>query len=127
MALAQNGKAVLGPAVFDWNAMAAKKTDTGEVRSIVDRPTATLERLEMHVTTLNPGVASHPPHKHPNEELVIIDKGTVETLSGGQWKRIGPGSIIFNASNSVHALRNVGKTPATYHVVNWKTAATPKG
>lgn len=125
MAWAQGTKAVLGPAVFDWNAMTVTKTETGDVRSIVRQPTATLQELEMHVTTLNPGIASHPPHKHPNEELVIIDQGTVETLSDGQWKRLGPGSIIFNASNSLHALRNVGSTPARYHVINWKTAATP--
>jgi quercetin dioxygenase-like cupin family protein len=125
MAWAQGGKGILGPAVFDWNAMKVTKTDTGAVRSIVQQPTATLSELEMHVTTLNPGVASHPPHHHPNEELVIIDRGTVETLSAGQWKRVGAGSIIFNASNSVHALRNVGKEPAQYHVINWKSATTP--
>lgn len=126
MAMAQGRPAVLGPAVFDWNTMKVTKTETGEVRSIVQQPTATLDELEMHVTTLNPGVASHPPHHHPNEELVIIDRGTVETLSGGQWKRLGPGSIIFNASNSEHALRNIGQEPAQYHVINWKSATTPK-
>ena len=68
----------------------------------------------------------HPPHKHPNEELVIIREGNVETLSGGAWKWVGPGSIIFNASNSLHALRNVGTTPAVYHVINWTSATTPK-
>lgn len=118
-------QAVLGPTVWDWNKLAAKKTDVGELRDLVRQPTATLSELEMHITTLNPGLASHPPHQHPNEELVIIDKGTVETLSAGKWQRLGPGSVIFNASNSPHALRNVGDTPATYHVINWKTAATP--
>lgn len=122
---AQGTGALLGPAVFDWNAMTATRTGTGEVRSVVRRPTATLRELEMHVTTLSPGLASHPPHRHPNEELVIIDEGTVETLSAGKWHRVGPGSIIFNASNAVHALRNIGSTPARYHVVNWSTAATP--
>jgi quercetin dioxygenase-like cupin family protein len=124
-AFAQGTPAILGPAVFDWNAMAVTKTDVGEVRSVVRAPTATLSELEMHITTLNPGLASHPPHQHPNEELVILRTGTVETLSGGTWKRLGPGSIIFNASNSLHALKNVGDTPATYFVVNWKTPATP--
>jgi XRE family transcriptional regulator, regulator of sulfur utilization len=112
---------VLGPAVFDWNAMKAKKTDVGEVRPIVQSPTATLDELEMHVTTLDPGLASHPPHRHENEELVIIDHGTVETLSDGKWIRVGQGSVIFNASNSLHALRNVGSGPAQYHVVNWRS------
>jgi quercetin dioxygenase-like cupin family protein len=116
---------MLGSAVFDWEAMAVTHTGTGEVRSVVRRPTATLRELEMHVTTLAPGLASHPPHRHPNEELVIIDHGRVETLSAGKWQRIGPGSIIFNSSNAPHALRNVGKTPARYHVINRSTAATP--
>lgn len=124
-ALAQNVPAILGPAVFDWNAMEAKKTDVGALRSVVRAPTATLSELEMHITTLNPGLASHPPHQHPNEELVILREGTVEVLSGGAWKRLGPGSIVFNASNSPHALRNVGDTPATYFVINWQTPATP--
>jgi XRE family transcriptional regulator, regulator of sulfur utilization len=123
---AQQSSAILGPAVFDWTAMTVTKTDVGETRQIVRQPTATLNELEMHVTTLNPGVASHPPHRHPNEELVIVDKGTVETLSDGQWHRVGPGSVIFNASNALHALRNVGSDVAQYHVINWTSATTPK-
>ena len=118
-------QARLGPAVWDWDKLVQVPTDVGGIRNLVRQPTATLDELEMHVTTLNPGLASHPPHQHPNEELVIVDRGTVETLSGGQWKRLGPGSVIFNASNSPHTLRNVGDTPASYHVINWKTAATP--
>ena len=124
-AIAQTPSAKLGPAVFDWAEMEPKKTDVGAIRNLVRQPTATLDELEMHVTTLNPGLASHPPHTHSNEELVIVREGTVEALNGGIWKRLGPGSVIFNASNSPHALRNIGDTPATYHVINWKTAATP--
>ena len=85
-------------------------------------PTVTLAELEMHVTTLNPGQTSHAPHQHANEELIILKEGTLETLSLGEWKRVGPGSVIFNASNDLHGVRNVGTGPAIYHVVNWKTA-----
>ena len=112
---------ILGPATFDWNDMKPVATPTGEVRSLYKGPTATLPELEMHVTTLNPGTTSHPPHHHVNEELVIIRAGTVETLSGGKWIRLGPGSVIFNASDSLHGLRNVGTTPAVYHVINWSS------
>jgi quercetin dioxygenase-like cupin family protein len=113
--------AILGPATFDWKDMKAVATTTGEVRSLYKGPTATLPELEMHITTLNPGTTSHPPHHHVNEELVIIREGTVETLSNGQWVRLGPGSVIFNASDSLHGLRNVGSTAAIYHVINWST------
>jgi quercetin dioxygenase-like cupin family protein len=119
-------KPVIGESVYDWNSLTVQKTPVGEVRSILKGPTATLDELEMHVTTLDPGKASHPPHKHPNEELVILDKGTVEALVNGEWKRLGPGSVIFNASNVLHGLRNVGDTPAQYHVINWRTDKTPK-
>jgi len=106
---------IIGESVYDWNSLTVQKTAVGEVRSVVKGPTATLDELEMHLTTLNPGMASHPPHKHPNEALV-----------NGEWKKLGPGSVIFNASNVLHGLRNVGDTPAQYHVINWHTDKTPK-
>lgn len=118
--------AVIGESVWDWNKMVAKPTAVGESRQILRGPTTTLDELEMHVTTLNPGLMSHQPHHHPNEELIIIDKGTVEALINGSWVRVGEGSVILNASNVTHALRNVGDTPAQYHVVNWRTDKTPK-
>jgi quercetin dioxygenase-like cupin family protein len=121
-----SSKVVIGESVYDWNTMEVKKTPIGETRTVLRGPTATLDELEMHVTTLNPGEASHPPHKHPNEELIILDQGTVEALINGEWKRVGTGSVIFNASDVMHGLRNVGDTPATYHVVNWHTDKTPK-
>jgi quercetin dioxygenase-like cupin family protein len=113
------GKPILGPTVFKWNDLKVTKTPTGEVRFLVRQPTATVDELEMHVTTLDPGVMSHPPHRHVNEELIILDKGDCETLSDGKWIRVGAGDVVFNASNSLHGFRNVGRTPATYHVINW--------
>ena len=111
--------AIMGPTVFEWEDMKAVRTATGEVRSLCKSPTATVDQLEMHVTTLNPGQASHPPHRHVNEELIIIREGECETLSDGKWVKVGSGSVVFNASNSLHGFRNVGATPATYHVINW--------
>jgi XRE family transcriptional regulator, regulator of sulfur utilization len=121
VAVAYQEKNIIGSSVYDWTAMAARKTEVGEVRSVLRGPTATLDELEIHVTTLNPGLSPHPPHKHPNEELIIVREGTLETLVNGEWKRVGPGSVIFNASNQLHGLRNVGTGPATYHVINWSS------
>jgi XRE family transcriptional regulator, regulator of sulfur utilization len=121
VAVAQSPIPVMQSSAFDWNTIPAKKTEVGAVRQFFRTPTATLDELECHVTTLKPGETSHAPHKHPNEELVIVKEGTVEVLVNGEMKRVGQGSVIFNASNQMHALRNVGTTPATYHVINWKS------
>ncbi|HSI15446.1 MAG TPA: cupin domain-containing protein [Chthoniobacter sp.] len=112
---------IMGSTVFDWTQLAVHKTPKGESRRIAQAPTATLDELEMHVTTLNPGEQAHPPHQHPDEELLIIKEGTVEALVNGEWKRVGPGSVIFQAANQLHAIRNAGDTPATYHVIKWNS------
>ena len=124
-AFANSPPQAMSSTLVDWSSIAATPTDVGSVRQFFRAPTATLDELELHVTTLNPGVASHAPHQHPNEELVIIKEGTVEVLVNGKMLRAGPGSVVFNASNQLHALRNVGTTPATYHVINWKSSKTP--
>jgi XRE family transcriptional regulator, regulator of sulfur utilization len=122
---AQPPAAVLRSQVFDWSSVATREVAYGSVRQFFRAPTVTLNELEMHVTTLNAGQTSHAPHQHANEELIILKEGTLETLSLGEWKRVSPGSIIFNASNDLHGVRNVGTGPAVYHVVNWKSTMTP--
>ncbi|HSS95860.1 MAG TPA: cupin domain-containing protein, partial [Terriglobales bacterium] len=124
VAVADQKAPIMQSTAFDWNSIPVKETPVGSTRSFFKAPTATLDELELHVTTLNPGQTSHAPHQHPNEELVIIREGTVEALVQGEWKRVGPGSVIFNASNQLHGLKNVGSTPATYHVINWKSSST---
>lgn len=123
---AASPKAILDSSIFDWNDMEAKTTKTGAVRTVFRSQTATLDELECHITTLNPGDSSHPPHKHPEEEIIIIKEGTVEALVNGKMKQVGPGSVIFQASNQMHSIKNVGKTPTTYHVFSWHSAGMGK-
>lgn len=118
---ADDKKPILGPAVFHWDDLRPVKSEVGAHASVCDQPTATVDRLEMHVGMLNPGEMSHPPHKHVNEEPIILKEGVCETLSDGQWVKVDAGSVVFNASNSLHAFRNVGQWPAIYHVVSWST------
>ncbi|MEO5959200.1 MAG: cupin domain-containing protein [Opitutaceae bacterium] len=114
----------LGSAVFDWEKMVVRTTNNGARRDVAENPTATLEEFECHVTTLNPGTQSHPPHKHAREEFIILKEGTIEVSINGTLHRAGPGTVFFFAANDLHNLRNVGSTPATYLVFNLMTAAT---
>ncbi len=114
-------RAIMGSTAVDWNEMVVKKNAKGESRKVFQAPTATLDELELHITTLNVGEQAHPPHQHPDEELLIIKEGTVESLVNGEWKRLGPGSVVFQASNQLHCIRNVGEGPATYHVIKWNS------
>lgn len=116
--------APLGSAVWDWDELEVKHTYVGSRRDVHDGPTATLERFESHISTLNPGRTSHPPHQHAQEEFIILQEGTLDVGINGTVRRIGPGSVFFFASNDWHNVNNAGDMPATYLVFNVATAAT---
>jgi quercetin dioxygenase-like cupin family protein len=114
---------VLGSTAVSWEEIQALPSGTGitKAKQVFKAPTATLDELELHVSTLPVGQAPHEPHKHADEELIIIKEGTVEVMVGGVTKRVGPGSVILQASNQMHGMRNVGDVPAVYHVIRWNS------
>ncbi len=117
-------KPKMGSKVFAWDAMVAKPTPNGERRDVANHATPTLGVFECHITTLNPGKASHLPHRHPQEELIIVKEGTLEVHINGVETRAGPGSAFLYLSNDAHAVKNVGDTRATYWVINLATSLT---
>ena len=126
MAVAQSQKPLMGSSVFDWKTIEVKPTKVGERRDFFQSPTATLDELECHVTTVNPGEEPHAPHQHQHEELLIVKEGTLETFQSGATRRVGPGGIIFQASNELHNVTNVGQSPATYYVIGWTIPGAAK-
>jgi XRE family transcriptional regulator, regulator of sulfur utilization len=112
--------------VYDWEKLAVTKTVRGERRPVLNSPTATLANIECHITTLNLGETPHAAHRHADEELIIVKDGELEATVDGVVTRGGPGSIFFFSANSMHGLRNVGGTVATYYVFRVVTEQTPK-
>jgi mannose-6-phosphate isomerase-like protein (cupin superfamily) len=93
------------------------KLDNGGVqRPVMSGTLPTGEFIEIHETVLPRGKTPHPPHHHPNSEWLFIQSGTLEYNDNGTIVKIGPGDIVFSASNVTHGLNNVGTTDATYIV-----------
>jgi quercetin dioxygenase-like cupin family protein len=112
---------VLGTTFVNWDSLTARGTPVGEQRAVFDNPTPTLEKLEVHVTTLLPGMESHPVHHHAWEEILLVKEGNVVVSINGRKQHAGPGAMIFFASNDPHNLVNAGDKPATYYVINFYT------
>ena len=85
-------------ALFTWESHTVRPTERGAVRSVFRAPTLTLDELEYHITTLNPGQSPHAPHTHFNEEVIIVKEGAVEAYVNGEWKPASTGSLMFFAS-----------------------------
>lgn len=126
VSFAQSAKPLMGSSVFDWSKIEVKPTKSGERRQFFQSPTATLDELECHVTTLNQGQTAHAPHQHPEEELIVVKEGAIEVVQGGVTNRVGAGSVIFHASNVMHGMRNAGDGVASYHVFKWVSPGMKK-
>ena len=70
-----------------------------------------MDKLEVHITTLDPGKESHPIHRHPWEEIIYVREGQVDFNINGQVHHAGPGAFAFFASNEPQNVRNLGAAP----------------
>ncbi len=116
-AIAEQDKSAMPSAMFPLDKMPVRTPNNAEIRDVLKGKLATGESLEVHQTTLVPGGAPHPPHRHPHSEMWLIREGTVEITVNGTNYRLGPGSVGFVGSNDEHGIKNVGTTSATYFVV----------
>ncbi len=73
--------------------------------------------VELHETILGPGTATHAPHKHEHEEIVIVVEGTAEAYIEGKTQTVEAGSVIWFASNQMHNASNAGSGPLRYYVI----------
>jgi len=117
----ERGKKAGGSLMLNWDEVAFKPHDQGGRKDFFNRPTTMNKRFEMHTTTLNTGLMSHPAHTHKASEIIFLinsqkDEATSqaqETIDGN-WYDAKVGDIIFLQSNSLHGIRNIGTETCTY-------------
>lgn len=115
----ERGRQGGGTFIKDWKDFVVKKTDKGESRPVFDQPSSMFERFDVHATALNPGLASHDPHHHRAEELILMLKGDVEMQIGQSFYKAAAGDAIFLSSDILHALKNTGKEQCGYFAIQW--------
>jgi (S)-ureidoglycine aminohydrolase len=80
-------------------------------------------RFDVHATTLMPGIASHPPHTHRTEEIILMTQGSGEILIDQKAHKAAAGDVVFLEANVPHAFTNTGKGPCGYFAIQWHSNA----
>jgi quercetin dioxygenase-like cupin family protein len=104
--------------VFDYDQMKARTMANGsESRIVFNGTLATGESVGAHESMQPAGTVPPALHKIQHSELIVVEQGTLEFDHDGKAERAGPGSIIYVALGTVHAVKNVGDGPAKYVVI----------
>ena len=82
-------------------------------------PTDQLSTLCAGLCVLEPGASPHPPHRHPEEETMIVASGTGVIEVDGVQSEVGPGAMMYCAGNTLHGITNTGGTPMTFYFSKW--------
>jgi mannose-6-phosphate isomerase-like protein (cupin superfamily) len=82
-------------------------------------PTDQLSGMCAGMCVLEPGASPHPPHRHPEEEFLIIASGTGEIECAGKTTAVGPGAVMYCAGDVLHGVKNTGKVPMTFYWSKW--------
>ncbi len=78
-------------------------------------PTGQLAAVAAGTCTLEPGARPHPPHQHPEEELMVIGSGTGEIVVNGVKSQVKTGDMMYAEANVLHGIVNTGKTPMVFY------------
>jgi mannose-6-phosphate isomerase-like protein (cupin superfamily) len=91
-----------------------------------DGGTADLQRVTCHASTLGPGQCPHPPHRHEEEELLLVLSGEVDLVlpdekasKGSDRVRLKAGAFVYYPANFAHTLETAGDRPANYLMFKW--------
>ena len=116
--LADGGQHLRDEVVSEANAKVTREP-FGDTRVYFDGPTSQLKAMTAGSLLLKPGMQPHPPHQHPEEEIMIVTSGNGEILVGGKKVNVGPGSMMYCESNQLHGVMNTGSEPLLFYYLKW--------
>jgi len=88
--------------------------------------TAALAHLACHVSVLHQRKCPHPPHRHAEDEILLVLAGEVEPIlpelrdrTQGEPRRLVPGEFAYYPAGFWHTLRGASPEPAHYLMLKW--------
>ena len=91
----------------------------GDLRVFMQGPTGMMKSLESGNVYLKKGESPHPPHRHIDEEIMLVTQGSGEIVVDGQVTKVNPGSMMYTGSNVEHGIVNTGDGELVFYYFKW--------
>ncbi len=91
----------------------------GEQQVYFQGPTDQLKVFEGGNLRLKAGMEPHPPHKHPEEEIMLVTEGHGEISVEGKITPVGPGSMMYCAADKLHGVRAGESASLLFYYFKW--------
>ena len=99
---------------FDW----------GTLFSYFEGETFGTENVLAAVAVIEPGMEIHPPHRHTEEEYMLVTAGEGTWHLNGEDFPAGAGDMLYAAPWDIHGIKNTGSTPLRFVVWKWDNKGT---
>ncbi len=76
-----------------------------------------LDGRTLKMSVVKPNEATHPPHRHNEDEFFFVLEGTAEFYLDGRRTTGGQYTSFYCPPNSEHGIRNTGETVLKYLVI----------
>lgn len=76
-----------------------------------------LDGRTLKLSAVGPGLATHPPHQHEEDEFFFVLEGMAEFHLNGKAVIVEPYTTLYCPSWSIHGIKNAGDTELKYLVI----------
>lgn len=101
--------------VHPYDPTKVEPTRSGYVYWFADANLA--EGKTVKLSVVGPHLASHPPHRHAEDEFFFVLEGRAEFYLDGAVQVAGPQTLLYAPSWHEHGIRNLGDTELRYLVI----------
>jgi quercetin dioxygenase-like cupin family protein len=101
--------------VNEFDSSKIEKTQAGYQYWFVNKEF--LDGRTLKLSVVGPHSATHPPHRHNEDEFFFVLEGTAEFYLNGETKTAGPYTSFYCPPNSEHGIRNIGDEELKYLVI----------
>jgi mannose-6-phosphate isomerase-like protein (cupin superfamily) len=101
--------------VNEFDPAKVEKTQAGYQYWFADKEF--IDGRTLKLSAVEPGKATHAPHRHSEDEFFFILEGKAEFYLDGKTRVVGPNTSLYCPSNQEHGIRNAGDTTLKYLVI----------